>query len=226
VREPKQLLLDSRPYAVDDPTRSWWAVWSTLVIMVTGFALCCLDLQWWLRLPISIVTGLVVVRMFVIYHDYEHGTILKKSRLAKVIMKGFGLCSLNAPSIWARSHNHHHKNNCRLYGGFIGSFPTMTTEEYDRATPVQRLAYRAERHPVTIALAYLSVFLFGMTIRPLFINPKQHFDCAIALVVQAGFIATAWYFGGWQTAMYAVLSTTIPVSNCATVLVGTMSSRP
>jgi omega-6 fatty acid desaturase (delta-12 desaturase) len=208
LRDSKQLLLDSRPFAKDNPWQSWWCVGSTAVILIAGLVLCAFDWDWRIRLPISILTSLVLVRMFVIYHDYEHGTILNHSRPARVLMTIFGLCTLNAPSIWARSHNHHHKNNSRLYGGFIGSFPTMTTEEYEQATLGQRVAYRIARHPLTIAAAYLTVFFYGMTIRPLFLNPRIHMDCAFALVIQIGFIAVATYFGGWPLAVYLVL---IPV---------------
>jgi len=173
-----------------------------------GFTLCSFDWPWTLRLPISVLTSLVLVRMFVIYHDYQHDTILKGSLPARILMTTFGLCTLNAPSIWARSHNHHHKNNSRLYGGFIGSFPTMTIDEYEEATIGQRIAYRIGRHPLTIATAYLTVFFYGMTIRPLILNARIHMDCAFALIIQIGLIALAYYYGGWPLLIYVVL---IPV---------------
>lgn len=178
---------------------------STAVLLAAGFTLCCFDWHLAVRIPLTILTGLLLVRMFVIYHDYEHGSILKKSKVAKVIMTFYGLGALNAPSIWARSHNHHHKNNCRLHGGFIGSFPTMTVQEYEESSFWQRVGYRISRHPVTIAMALYTVFLFGMTIRPLFINPRQHFDCVIALLFQAAIITLALVFGDVWVLLFAIV---------------------
>jgi omega-6 fatty acid desaturase (delta-12 desaturase) len=37
--------------------------------------------------------GLLMVRAFVVYHDFMHGSILSESRLAKAIFYGYGLVS-------------------------------------------------------------------------------------------------------------------------------------
>jgi fatty acid desaturase len=54
-------------------------------------ATTCLEVHWLARVFCSILAGLVFVRMFVIYHDHQHGTILRHSRLADVIMLAYGL---------------------------------------------------------------------------------------------------------------------------------------
>ena len=45
-------------------------------------------------LPASILLGLVLVRVFIIYHDFQHGTILKGSRVANVLLSGYGMLVL------------------------------------------------------------------------------------------------------------------------------------
>jgi len=166
-----------------------------------------------MRLPLSIVAGLTNVRLFVIYHDFQHDTILKGSAIARALMTLYGLSALNPPSIWRRSHNHHHKNNAKIFAASIGSFPVMTTEVWDKATFFERMSYRIIRHPLTIAGAYVTVFLFGMTIRPLLVAPRQHFDCAISLIVH-GLLFAAALSAGWDVLLYAVL---IPCALASTV---------
>lgn len=97
----------------------------------------------------------------------------------------FGLVTLSPPSVWKRSHNHHHKNNAKLYGASIGSYPVMTTKDYAEAPFFRRLQYRLARHPLFIGLGYVTVFFLGMCIRPLFLNPKRHWDAVFAVIVHA-----------------------------------------
>lgn len=145
--------------------------------------LACHDGALWLRIVGSILAGLVLVRLFVIYHDHQHGTILQESLPATCIMTAFGLLTLNPPGIWRRSHNHHHGNNARLYGNQIGSFPIMTTQRYETASKGERLAYAASRHPLTIVMGYFTVFLYGMCVRSFVVNPVKHYDSALAIVL-------------------------------------------
>ncbi|MDH3584137.1 MAG: fatty acid desaturase [Phycisphaerae bacterium] len=195
MREPKQLLLDSREFAVGDRGRSWWYLLSTGALLLALVAFCLTDWHWSIRLPASILIGLTLVRLFIIYHDHQHGTFLPGSRIAGALMGFYGLATLNPPSIWARSHNHHHKNNAKIFGAAIGSYPVMTTGAWDRATRGQRIAYLVQRHPLTIAAGYLTIFLYGMTIRSLINNPREHWDSAISLAVHAGLITLACFIG-------------------------------
>ncbi len=180
-REGAELARATKPYAIETRWLSWWHLGSTLIVLAGSLSLACHDGPLWLRITGSILTGLVLVRLFVIYHDQQHGTILQGSLLASCIMTVFGLLSLNPPGIWRRSHNHHHGNNAKLYGNQIGSFPVMTTQRYESASKGERLAYSASRHPLTIAMGYLTVFFYGMCVRSFVVNPSKHFDSAIAI---------------------------------------------
>ena len=129
------LVRATRPYAVEKRWLSWWHLFSVLGLLAVALFIACLDTSLGLRIPASLTAGLLLVRLFVIYHDYQHGAILQNSRIAKVIMTTFGLLSLNPPGIWKRSHNHHHGSNAKIYGAQIGSFPVMTTDRYRDAPP-------------------------------------------------------------------------------------------
>ncbi|MBL8736749.1 MAG: fatty acid desaturase [Planctomycetes bacterium] len=188
MRDPKQIVLASLAYAKEQRGRSWWHFGSTLAVLF-GLAatVCCCD-PWWLRVPASLLLGLVLVRVFIIYHDFQHGTILKGSRLAGAFLTCYGLLVLNPPSIWSRSHEHHHRNVGKIYGASIGSYPVMTAAAWSKAGRWERLRYVLQRHPLTIAAGYLTIFFYGMCVRSFLVDKRQHVDSAIAVTVHAALI--------------------------------------
>lgn len=188
MRDSKEIIRNSLTYAHEQRARSWWHLLSTLAVVFALAAAVWLVPSWLVRLPASILLGLVLVRLFIIYHDYQHGTILKGSRTAGTLMYCYGLLVLNPPSIWSRSHEHHHRNVGKLYGSSIGSYPIMTTESWAKAGRMERLRYSMQRHPVTIALGYLTIFLYGMCIRSFLVDRRQHFDSALAIGMHVALI--------------------------------------
>lgn len=189
MRDSKEIIRHSLTYAHEQRGRSWWHLISTLAVVFALAAVVVLVPIWWLRLSASVVLGLVLVRLFIIYHDYQHGTILKGSRAAGALMYCYGLLVLNPPSIWSRSHEHHHRNVGKLYGSSIGSYPIMTKASWAKASRMERLRYTLQRHPITIALGYLTIFLYGMCVRSFLVDRRQHFDSALAIGVHGALIA-------------------------------------
>ncbi len=186
MRTAKELLIASKAFAGEYRWLSWWHLGSTLAALAIMVAVAVSDIHWGLRSLASIGAGLVGVRLFIIYHDFQHGAILRDSWLASCMMYLYGISMLNPPSAWNRSHDHHHKHNSKTFGASIGSFPIMTTETYAAATPSERFAYRAARHPLIMVLGYFTVFLWGMSLRPFLQGPKRHFDGGVSLVIHFG----------------------------------------
>ena len=192
MRNPKDLISATKPFAMDQPVKSWWFVISTTVLLLacvvgtlphlagTHFSLAG-------RIVCSVLSGLLLLRLFVIYHDQQHHAILSKSRLAEGFMRVFGIVSLSPSSIWRASHNYHHKHNSKLRSAHIGSYPIMTREQYLKSSRGERIAYLFMRHPLTILFGYVFVFLWGMCIYPFFNQPREHKDCLIAAVVHLTF---------------------------------------
>ncbi|MCE9553403.1 MAG: fatty acid desaturase [Planctomycetes bacterium] len=204
MREPKQLLIASKQYAKEFRWQSWWQLGSTLVVSAIAVAVACSGLPFIVRIPAGIVMGLLLVRLFVLYHDYQHGAIFRRSPVVAGLMYLYGIIALTPPSIWNRSHDHHHKNNSNFFGGDVGSYPLMTVEDYAKASPKERFCYAASRHPLNIGLGYLTIFLGGMCLRPLLINPRRHIDCALALAVHLTLVV--WLaIVAWQVLLVAVI---------------------
>lgn len=185
-RSSKELLQATKEFARETRWLSWWYFGSTLVIFTSLIALAAIPMFWPLRVVASVLAGLVLVRLFILYHDYQHGAILRNSPLAATMMWCYGLLALNPPSIWKRSHDHHHRNNSKIFGASIGSYPVMTTEAFAAATPWQRFCYAASRHPLTILFGYFTIFQYGMCLRPFLLSPGRHFDALLSLIVHLG----------------------------------------
>jgi acyl-lipid omega-6 desaturase (Delta-12 desaturase) len=157
------------------------------------------------RVGCSILSGLLMMRFFVIYHDQQHYAILSRSKLAEGLMKVFGILALTPSSVWRSSHNHHHKHNSKLRGSDIGSFPIMTKDQYLKSPRSKRFSYLFVRHPLTILFGYVFMFLFGMCLNPFIHYPRKHFDCLIAMVVHVGIAAALLLWGGWTALLLTLL---------------------
>lgn len=194
----KELILATKPFAKEVRSKSWWYTLSTLGLLI--LALAGTVIMPWLaaRIVCSIVGGLLLVRMFVIYHDYQHHTILTKSPVANAIMTVFGIYMLAPASIWKRSHDHHHKHNSKLFSASIGSFPIATRQKYLNMSAGERIGYLAIRHPLTIGLGYFTMFLLGMCISSFLSSPRKHLDALLALILHFAAAACIFIFLGWQ----------------------------
>ena len=62
----------------------------------------------------GILAGLTIVRMFILYHDYMHGAILRGSALAKALFYVYGVVVMTPPRVWRDTHNYHHANTAKI----------------------------------------------------------------------------------------------------------------
>ncbi len=205
MRPAKQLLLASKHYASECRWKSWWHLWSTLAAYGALLVCAAADLPLIVRVVASVLIGLVHVRLFIIYHDYLHGAILARSRLASGIMAIYGLYSLSPTSFWKRSHDYHHRNTAQIFGTDLGSYPIMTTAAYAQASWWQQRLYALARHPFTIATGYVTVFVWGMCVLPMCQHFRRHFDGALALLFHGGVICGLIVWGGIDAALFAVI---------------------
>lgn len=201
----KSLILASKPFAREIRSKSWWHTLSTLTLLVSAFAGAALLPNFVLRLVSSVLAGLLMIRMFIIYHDYQHHTILRHSWIAEVIMVLYGLFILAPASIWKRSHDHHHAHNSKLFSASIGSFPIVTKSKFLNMSRAERRQYLFTRHPLTITFGYFFMFIIGMCISSFTSAPRKHADSLLALVLHVVGSGLLVYFFGWQTWMLLIL---------------------
>ena len=205
MRTGKELILATKPYAADFTVKSWWYVLSTAFLLVVATIGTLWNFNMLGRMICSVFSGLLLLRLFVIYHDQQHHAILSKSRLAEGFMRVFGILALSPSSIWRASHNYHHKHNSKLRSAHIGSYPIMTSEQYLKSSRYERLQYLFMRHPLTILCGYFFVFLYGMCVYPFYNNPREHYDCLIATVVHLTLATLLTYFFGWPALLLTLI---------------------
>jgi omega-6 fatty acid desaturase (delta-12 desaturase) len=193
----KDLILATKPFAKENRTLSWYYTLSTLFLLIALLAGTYWNINLVAKIMCSILAGLVIVRLFVIYHDHQHGAILNKSLLADSIFTVFGIYILAPPSIWKRSHDFHHKHNSKMPVSEVGAFPTMTNVKYKEMNKMARFAYLASRHPITIMFGYITIFMYSLTIYSFRNSPRKHIDCGIALLVHYSLGFCVIWFLGW-----------------------------
>lgn len=208
-RPEKEILVASKAFTVESRGKSWWATLSSMAIML-GLTVAAVAAPWWpLRLALALVNGLVIVRVFCLFHDFQHGAILRNSKLAQGLYWLFGTSILVPPSVWRETHNYHHAHTAKIVGSHIGSYPVVTTAMWAQMTPAQKTLYKLARHPVNMVLAVLTVFSIGMAIRPFLRAPTKHWGAAVSfvLVYGVGAALTAlghfdWFLFGWLVPMW------------------------
>ena len=186
----------TKPFAEESLVQSWLHALVATVVLAGFVTLALTFPNRWFALLASVLAGLSIVRLFCIYHDQQHGTILKNSRLGDGFMWLAGVLFLSPSSVWRSSHNFHHGHNSRLGTSYIGSYPVLTVQQWQAASRSERFAYRFARHPLTICLAYPIGFMFGMCIRPAITQPRKHWDGWVAVVLHAVIGIGLWWFGG------------------------------
>ena len=195
MREGRQLVRDTKRFAVEQRARSWWNLVPTVVGFAATLAVASLDLWWPIRLLSGIMAALFNVRLFVIFHDYLHGTIFEGSRSAGFLFQLYGLLALSPASVWKHTHDHHHRNNARRFGvDSVGTYPVLTTDDYRRAGRGQRIFYRLSRHPLNMILAYGTVFFYSLCVVPSLSDPKKHRDAILAIVLHLAIVVSLAIF--------------------------------
>lgn len=154
------------------PSR-WRAVWQLVNTLVPYAALwylmfLAMSWSWWAVIPLAMVAGLFVIRIFIVFHDCGHGSFFK-SRLANDIV-GFitGVLTLTPYYHWRWEHSIHHASAGSLDRRGTGDVWTMTVEEYLKSSRWKRFAYRLARNPF-ILFGIAPVYLF--MIRQRFSSP-------------------------------------------------------
>jgi len=143
--------------------RATWQLLDTIVPYALTWYLMYLSLQVsiWLALPLAVLAGAFLIRIFIIFHDCGHDSFFR-SRLANDIT-GFcaGVLVLTPYFHWRWEHAQHHATSGDLSRRGTGDIWTMTVEEYLAASRWKRFAYRLARNPFllfVVAPVYLFVF--------------------------------------------------------------------
>ena len=201
----RQLIASTRPFAVQDAARSWRNVAATYAVLAGALVLATLAPWWPLRLVGSVVEALVLVRAFILVHDYMHGSLLTGSWLARVLFNAQGVLLLTPPRVWNETHNHHHANTARLAAPASRHCCAVQVVKVPEAGALERVAYVAERHPLSILFAYPFAFFGALSLVPFLRNPRRYWSAGLAVAVHVALSAAVLHFAGWGVYLSAML---------------------
>jgi acyl-lipid omega-6 desaturase (Delta-12 desaturase) len=127
-----------------------------------------------LALALSLPTGALLVRIFIVQHDCGHGSFFASPLANTVTGRLCSLITFTPYANWGRQHAAHHANWNNLDRQSAGSdiySACLTVREYLALTPWRRFLYRLPRHPL-IANFLLPPLVFLLLYRVPFDTPS------------------------------------------------------
>jgi omega-6 fatty acid desaturase (delta-12 desaturase) len=158
---------------------AWRASWQ-LVNTLGGYALLwyltylSLSVSWWLTLPLAVLAGGLLVRVFIIFHDCGHGSFFA-SRLANDLW-GFlcGMLTFTPYYHWRWEHSLHHATAGHLDRRGVGDVWTLTVQEYLESSRGKKFAYRVTRNPAFLfVVAPLFMFVIMQRVPAAKASPRE-----------------------------------------------------
>jgi len=155
------------------------------------------EISLWLAVPLAVLAGAVLVRVFIFFHDCGHGSFLK-ARWANDLV-GFiaGMLTFTPYYHWRWQHGIHHGTSGHLDKRGVGDVWTLTVQEYLDASRWKRFSYRFVRSPFTLfIIAPLYVFLFRQRFASSTASPRErHSVWWMNLALLCLVVAMSWVFG-------------------------------
>ena len=141
--------------------RAIWQIVNTLVpYALTWYAMyLCKAISWWLVLPLAVLAGGLLVRVFIIFHDCGHGSFFKSTKATDLTGFITGILTFTPYFHWRWEHAIHHASAGNLDERGTGDVWTMTVQEYLAASRWKRFSYQLSRNPF-ILFIIAPLFLF------------------------------------------------------------------
>ena len=141
-----------REHQTPSRARASWQLVNSLgaYAAVWGLLYVCASISWWLVVPLAILAGGLLVRVFILFHDCGHGSFFASRRANDVWGVITGLVTFTPYVHWRWQHALHHATAGNLDRRGIGDVWTMTVQEYLRASRWRRFTYRLSRNAVVL----------------------------------------------------------------------------
>ena len=143
---------------------TWRALWQIINTVVPYGLLwylmyLCRPISWWLVVPLAVLAGGFLVRVFIIFHDCGHGSFFKSSGANDAVGLLAGILTFTPYYHWRWEHAIHHSSAGDLDRRGTGDVWTMTVQEYLESSRWKRFSYRLARNPIVL-FVIAPLFLF------------------------------------------------------------------
>ena len=186
-------------YQQPSTARALWQIVNTLVPYAALWYLMyrSLAVSWWLTVPLAVLAGGFVVRIFIIFHDCGHGSFFKSRRANDIVGFIAGVLTFTPYYHWRWEHAIHHASSGHLDKRGTGDVWTMTVQEYLESSRWKRFAYRLARNPfVLFVLAPLFLFVVLQRFPAPKANPRErHSVWWMNLAILGLVVGLSWIFG-------------------------------
>ncbi len=192
---------DLAPYLEVDRRRSLGQIASALLPYLGVWALAAVvPPSPLLAIGLGLLATAFLVRMYSLFHDLTHNSLFQSRSENARWGHLLGFLLFTPYRWWQRQHSLHHANSGNLEHRGPGEIYTMTLSEYEDASRLRRLGYRAYRNPLLMLfIGPTLVFLFERRF------PRRGMSGRILLsVVITNVALLAWVLAwsallGWQT---------------------------
>lgn len=134
--------------------KSWWQIINSFVpYFVLWVAMYySLSISYWLTLALSVLAAGFLARIFIIFHDYGHGSFFKSSLQNRIVGIVAGVMVFTPYHKWHYQHKVHHQTVGNLDKRGVGDVMTLTVEEFKNLPLRKQLFYRIYRNPFMLFL--------------------------------------------------------------------------
>jgi omega-6 fatty acid desaturase (delta-12 desaturase) len=149
-------------YQKPDALRASWQLVNSLGSYAAVWVLLWFSLQvsWWLTMPLAVLAGALLIRVFILFHDCGHGSFFASRRANDFWGFVTGLLTFTPYYHWRGDHAIHHGTTGDLDRRGIGDVWTLTVREYLESSRWRRFSYRLARSPIVLfGIAPLLMFL-------------------------------------------------------------------
>lgn len=188
-------------YQVPSLKRALWQVANTLPLYAGLWALMywSLSVSYALTLGLAVIAGLVLVRIFIIFHDCGHGSFFKSKRANDVLGFITGMLTFTPYGHWTWQHAVHHQTSGDLDRRGDGDIWTLTVDEYLSAPKSTQFFYRLARNPfVMFVLAPLALFYIYQRFPSPRAKGKDRRSVMWMNLALAGMVGGLMWLMGWK----------------------------
>jgi len=201
IHELRQQMSD---YGRPNPRQAVWQLINTFVPYVAVWGLLCYLLRhgyplWTIPIPM-ILAALILVRIFILFHDCCHGSFFASERANTIVGYVTGVLAFTPFEYWRWNHDGHHRTYADLDRRGVGDIWTLTAEEYLAIPKWKQLAYRVARNPI-VFLTIGPGFIFLITQRLLhqWQGKEERRSILITNLIAASILTLASYTIGLRT---------------------------
>jgi omega-6 fatty acid desaturase (delta-12 desaturase) len=177
--------------------RALWQIVNTVVPYAGVWYLMhvCLAISWWLVVPLAVLAGGLLVRVFIIFHDCGHGSFFKSRGANDLVGFLSGILTFTPYYHWRWEHSIHHSSSGHLDKRGTGDVWTMTVQEYLESSRWKKFSYRLARNPIVLfVIAPLYLFLFWQRFPSSKANRRERHSvyamnaCLLGMGLSLGFV--------------------------------------